>query len=85
MRRILLVLTVGLMMAAMMLVMAVPAFARESVGGNHTHIITQGPNAGQPVGGFGTGGFPGGCGGGFGPNGAGGGGGGGPGGDPCVV
>jgi len=73
-RRLLLVLTVALMMAAVMLVMAVPAFARAGgTGSADLNLIEHGPNAGWSVGGGGNGGFyNGGYGFGAGPNGHGG-------------
>jgi hypothetical protein len=75
-KRVLLVLTVALMMAAMVLVLAVPAFAQGGSGG-HLTVIPAGPFAGEEAGGGGggSGDFGGGCGGGHGPNGKGGGGG----------
>ena len=73
MKRMVLVLTVALMMAAMMLVMAVPVFA---VGGRGGHDILVGQNSGAHVGGEGGSLYPGSGGGcGTGPFGNGGGGG----------
>ncbi len=67
------------MMVTMVLITAAPTLAAVGQGGSHVHIIEQGQNEGEFVGGAGIGGsispgFAGGGGCGFGPNGAGGGG-----------
>ena len=56
MKRMVLVLSVALMMVAMMLVMAAPAFA---VGGRGSHHILVGQNSGSDVGGEGGSIYPG--------------------------